>query len=149
MKLHCKRFLLAKVNQVVFYLRSMNPKQNATASKDYFLLQSLFTLQKTKRIFTLPKSSGKLFEEANKQKLPILAHDKDATKRRCFWNTWFMKLRIIVGHISSSANFISEEGTISLFDSNSSQATDASGAIFILVQSYVDKYYADQLLEFQ
>jgi hypothetical protein len=87
---------------------------SAMASKDYSLLQSLFTLQKTKGTFTLPKLSGKLLEQANKQKLPILAYDKDATKRRYFWNTWFMKLRIIVGLFSSTAKFISKEGTISL-----------------------------------
>jgi len=118
---------------------------SAMTSKDYSLLQSLFTLQKTKGTFTLPKLSGKLLEQANKQKLPILAYDKDATKRRYFWNTWFMKLRIIVGLFSSTAKFISKEGTISLFDSSSSQAIVANKAIFILVQSYVDKYYADQL----
>ena len=116
---------------------------SAMTSKDYSLLQSLLQLQKAKGIFTLPKLSGKLLEQANKQKLPILAYDKDASKRRYYWNTWFMKLQIIVGLFSTTSKFIDKNGTISLFDEK--QSNVANGAVFILVQSYVDKYYADQL----
>ena len=116
---------------------------SAMASKDYALLQSLLQLQKLKGTFTLPKLSAKLLEQAQNQKLPVLAYDKDASKRRYYWNTWFMKLQIIVGLFSATSKFIDKNGTINLFDEHKSDV--ANGAVFILVQSYVDKYYADQL----
>ena len=39
--------------------------------------------------------------------------------------------------------FIDKNGTINLFDENNS--TVANGAVFILFQSHVDKYYANQM----
>jgi hypothetical protein len=108
---------------------------SAMASRDHSLSQSLFNLQKTKGTFTLPKLSGKLLEQATKQKLPTLAYDKDATKRRYYWNTWYMKLQIILGLFSPTAKLVDSNGTISPFDPN--EKSVANAAIYILIHSYI------------